>query len=69
MYKSTMVILKGKLNPKVSKDNVPVTRRLQMEEKKVKKIFQSDKFGHVNVFMSFFSPYKIVQMPVFWKLC
>lgn len=62
-----MVILKGKLNPKVSKDNA--TRRLEMEEKKLKKFFQSDKSGHVNVFMSFFSPYKIVQMPVFLKLC
>lgn len=48
-----MVILKGKLNSKVSKDNT--TRRLQMEgKKKVKKFFQSDKFGHVNVFMRFF---------------
>lgn len=40
-----------------------------MEGKKVKKFFQSDKFGHVNVFiLFFFLPYKFVQTPVFLML-
>lgn len=65
MYEFVTVIHKGKFHPVVSKDEA--TRRLTTEKKRSRNSF-SDKFGHVNVFMSFF-PFEFVQTQVFLKLC
>lgn len=64
MYKSVAVILKGKLNPKVSKDKA--TRRLQMEKKGQEISFKVTNLGML-MFLWVFSHIDLYRCQCFWS--